>query len=218
MSFLDRADAGRSLAQELKRFASEKPVIMALPRGGVTVAAEIARELGFPIEPLIVRKIGVPQQPELAMGAVVDGDEPIVVRNEAVIAEAGVSEAEFATVRDREIKEVRRRRRVYRGDAPYPQLEDRTIIVVDDGIATGATMRAALRALKNLHPRRLVLAVPVAPPSTLAELREGADDIVCLEPHEALGAIGFYYSDFSQVTDDEVVRALASSRPKSRVG
>ncbi len=218
MTFLDRANAGLRLAQELKRFVPESPVIAALPRGGVTVAAEIARELGLPIEPLIVRKIGVPRQPELAMGAIVDGDEPIVVRNEAVIAEAGVSEAEFATVRDREIEEILRRRRVYRGDAPFPQLKDRTIIVVDDGIATGATMRAALRALKNQHPRRLVLAVPVAPPSTLAELGEWADDIVCLEPHEALGAIGLYYSDFSQVTDDEVVRALALSRPETRIG
>jgi len=212
MAFLDRADAGRRLARELRALALDKPMIVALPRGGVPVAAEIARDLGVPIEPLIVRKIGLPRQPELAMGAIVDGDEPIVVRNAAVIASAGVSEAEFAAIRDQELTEIRRRRRLYRGDAPYPDLKHRTVIVVDDGIATGATMRAALQALKSRHAQRLVLAVPVAAPDALEKLRQDADDIVCLEAHDALGAVGFYYRDFSQVSDDEVVRALALSR------
>lgn len=209
MPFRDRIEAGRQLAKALARYMADKPVVLALPRGGVPVAAEIAAALEAPLDLVLVRKIGVPYQPELAAGAVVDGGSPVVVRNEDIIRLAGVSEADFSATRDRELAEIERRRKLYLSDRPHPQLKDRTVIVVDDGIATGATTRAALRALRARSPRRLVLAVPVAPTSTLAELKGEADDIVCLEEHEVFGAIGLFYADFSQVADATVTELLA---------
>jgi predicted phosphoribosyltransferase len=209
MPFSDRTDAGQQLAKALARYRQDKPVVLALPRGGVPVAAEIATALGAPLDLVLVRKIGVPYQPELAAGAVVDGGSPVVVRNEDIIRLAGVSEADFAAIRDRELAEIERRRKLYLGDRAHPALKDRTVIVVDDGIATGATTRAALRAIRTRKPRKLVLAVPVAPTSTLAELRDEADDIVCLEDHENFGAIGLFYADFSQVADAVVTDLLA---------
>jgi len=209
MPFSDRTDAGQQLAKALARYRQDKPVVLALPRGGVPVAAEIATALGAPLDLVLVRKIGVPYQPELAAGAVVDGGSPVVVRNEDIIRLAGVSEADFTAIRDRELAEIERRRKLYLGDRAHPALKDRTVIVVDDGIATGATTRAALRAIRTRKPRKLVLAVPVAPTSTLAELRDEADDIVCLEDHENFGAIGLFYADFSQVADAVVTDLLA---------
>ncbi|MCC6949728.1 MAG: phosphoribosyltransferase [Bradyrhizobiaceae bacterium] len=209
MPFTDRADAGRRLAASLAKFKSDCPVILALPRGGVPVAAEIAAALEAPLDLILVRKIGVPYQPELAMGAVVDGSQPIIVRNEDVIRLTGVSEEEFQVVCQTELAEIERRRRRYLGNRPHPQVEGRCAIVVDDGIATGATIRAALRATRMRNPRTLMLAVPVAPTSTLAELRNEADEIVCLEDYEPFGAIGLFYSDFRQVSDEEVIAMLA---------
>jgi predicted phosphoribosyltransferase len=209
MPFSDRTDAGQQLAKALARYRQDKPVVLALPRGGVPVAAEIATALGAPLDLVLVRKFGVPYQPELAAGAVVDGGSPVVVRNEDIIRLAGVSEADFAAIRDRELAEIERRRKLYLGDRAHPALKDRTVIVVDDGIATGATTRAALRAIRTRKPRKLVLAVPVGPTSTLAELRDEADDIVCLEDHENFGAIGLFYADFSQVADAVVTDLLA---------
>jgi putative phosphoribosyl transferase len=212
MPFTDRAEAGRKLAAALAAYKDERPVVLALPRGGVPVAAPIAAAFAAPLDLVLVRKIGVPSQPELAMGAVVDGAQPLVVRNENVIGLTGVSEAEFAAVRDRELNEIERRRKLYLGDRPRPALKDRTVIVVDDGIATGATTRAALRAVRGRQPRKLVLAVPVAPTSTLNELRDEADAIVCLEDYEDFGAIGLFYSDFNQVADTEVIATLAKHK------
>jgi len=209
MPFSDRTDAGQQLAKALARYRQDKPVVLALPRGGAPVAAEIATALGAPLDLVLVRKIGVPYQPELAAGAVVDGESPVVVRNEDIIRLAGVSEADFAAICDRELAEIERRRKLYLGDRAHPALKDRTVIVVDDGIATGATTRAALRAIRTRKPRKLVLAVPVAPTSTLAELRDEADDIVCLEDHANFGAIGLFYADFSQVADAVVTDLLA---------
>jgi predicted phosphoribosyltransferase len=209
MPFTDRIDAGRQLANALAHYKNDRPVVLALPRGGVPVAAEIATSLEAPLDLVLVRKIGVPYQPELAAGAVVDGDKPVVVRNEDIIRLADVSEADFAAIRDRELAEIERRRKLYLGDRPHPELKDRTVIVVDDGIATGATTRAALRAIRSRSPRKLVLAVPVAPTSTLADMRREADDVVCLEDHEDFGAIGFFYADFSQVADAMVTDLLA---------
>jgi putative phosphoribosyl transferase len=209
MPFADRQDAGRRLARALDRYRHERPVILALPRGGVPVAGEIAEALKAPLDLVLVRKIGVPGQPELAMGAVVDGESPLTVRNEDVIHLTRTSDAEFAAVRDRELAEIGRRRRDYLGDRPHPGLIGRTAIVVDDGIATGATTRAALRSVRQFGPRKLVLAVPVAPSSTIAELRDEADEIVCLEDYEPFGSIGSFYADFSQTDDDEVKRILA---------
>ncbi len=209
MSFHDRADAGKRLAEALAAYREQHPIVLALPRGGVAVAAEVARSLDAPLDLVLVRKIGVPYQPELAMGAVVDGPNPLVVRNEEVIRLSGVSEADFTAVRDNELKEIQRRRARYVGSRSHPDLSGRVAIVVDDGVATGATTRAALKAVRAQKPKQVILAVPVAPTSTLAELRGDADDIVCLEDHEPFYAIGAYYSDFRQVSDQEVIDILA---------
>ena len=211
MPFQDRRDAGRQLAVALASHIAEEPIVLALPRGGVPVAAEVAKLLHAPLNLLIVRKIGLPQQPELAMGALVEGEPPLVVRNQAVIDAAGVSKAQFDKVRDHELVEARRRRSRYLGHRPAPKLAGRVVIVVDDGIATGASMRAALKAARVGEPRRIILAVPVAARDTIEALRAEADDIVCLETPPDLGAIGLYYANFDQVTDEEVVAALQSA-------
>jgi predicted phosphoribosyltransferase len=216
MSFINRVEAGRKLAKALASYRNQGPVVLALPRGGVPVAAEVATALDAPLDLILVRKIGVPYQPELAMGAAVDGSKPVVVRNEDVIRLSGISETDFNKIRDQELAEIERRRKLYLGDRPHPQVAGRPVIIVDDGIATGATTRAALRATRMRKPSKLVLAVPVAPTSTLKELREEADDIVCLEDYEDFGAIGFFYSDFSQVSDREVIELLAHHPVKSK--
>ena len=209
MSFQDRADAGRQLARALAAYKGQQPVVLALPRGGVSVAAEVAAALDAPLDVILVRKIGVPFQPELAMGAVVDGDEPLIVRNEAVICHAGIGEAAFQAVCDSELAEIERRRQRYLGGRERIEVAGRSAIVIDDGIATGATMRAALRATRLRKPKKLILAVPVAPTDSLAVMRREADEIVCLEAHPDLGAIGYYYSDFRAVPDEVVIALLA---------
>jgi predicted phosphoribosyltransferase len=209
MPFRNRADAGSKLARALAGYKEQRPVVLALPRGGVLVAAEVAAALDAPLDLVLVRKIGVPAQPELAMGAVVDGADPIVVRNDDVIRVAGVDESEFKSVCDAELAEIERRRRRYIGSRERTELAKRVVIVIDDGIATGATTRAALQAIRKRNPAKLVLAVPVAPTEALPEMRREADDVVCLEDHEGFGAIGFYYSDFRQVSDQEVMDSLA---------
>ena len=208
MSFRDRSDAGRALAQALAKYKDERPVILALPRGGVPVAAEVAAALKAPLDLILVRKIGVPMQPELAMGAVVDGKTPLVVRNEDVIAMAGISDEEFKAVRGRELAEIERRRERYLGGRLPVEIAGRTVIIVDDGIATGATTRAALRAIRARKPKKLVLAVPVAPTDTIEAMYGEADEIVSLEQHILFGAIGIYYSDFRQISDEEVIEIL----------
>lgn len=217
MPFRDRKDAGRRLAAALNGYKGEHPVVLALPRGGVPVAAEVARALEAPLDLILVRKIGVPFHPELAMGAVVDGSAPLVVHNEDVIRMARVSEAEFAATRDRELAEIKRRRARYVGDRSHPDLKGRVVIVIDDGIATGASTRAALRAVRKQEPSRLILAVPVAPTTTLQELRDEADEIVCLEDYEPFGAVGAYYANFGQTSDEEVAALLAYSPTGSSV-
>jgi putative phosphoribosyl transferase len=208
MPFNDRSDAGRKLAKALASYRGQQPVILALPRGGVPVAAEIAAAFNAPLDLILVRKVGVPFQPELAMGAVVDGGAPIIVRNEDVIRLAGIDESEFKAVCDGELAEIERRRQRYLGNRERVNISGRTAIVIDDGVATGATTKAALRATRSRNPKKLVLAVPVAPTESLAELRGDADDVVCLEDHEFFGAIGAYYADFSQVSDEEVIDIL----------
>jgi predicted phosphoribosyltransferase len=210
--YADRFDAGEKLALELAEYRSQSPLILALPRGGVAVAAPIAQALNAPLDLILVRKIGVPAQPELAMGAVVDGPEPYVVRNEDIVSLAGISEEEFKQICERELAEIERRRRLYLKDRVRAEAKDRVVIVVDDGIATGATTRAALQAIRKQTPRKLVLAVPVAPTSTLEELSGEADEIVCLESHEPFYAISFYYADFHQVTDEEVIETLSRAQ------
>lgn len=218
MPFRDRSEAGRKLAAALASYKDQQPVILALPRGGVPVAAEVAAALGAPLDLILVRKIGLPSEPELAMGAVVDGGAPLIVRNEDVIALAGVDESEFSDICDAELAEIERRRRRYLGDRERVAIAGRTAIVVDDGVATGATTRAALRAARLRNPKKLVLAVPVAPTDSLAALRSDADDVVCLEDHEFFGAIGAYYGVFDQVSDEEVIELLRRFPVQRRAG
>jgi putative phosphoribosyl transferase len=207
--FADRRAAGRVLARALHDKHLAAPVVFALPRGGVPVAAEIAAALRAPLDIVLVRKIGVPLQRELAVAAVVDGSEPEVVVNEDVATLAGITAADIATEVNKELAEIERRRNVYlRGRARVP-VEGQNVILVDDGIATGASVRAALQALKRKGPKALILAVPVAPSETIAALRREADEIVCLRTPDPFFAIGMHYADLRQVSDDEVVRCLA---------
>ncbi len=207
--FRDRHDAGQRLAGELAGKQYRAPVVLALPRGGVPVAAEIARRLGAPLDILMVRKLGAPSQPELAMGAVARTAETTeTVLNDDVIRLLGIDDAEVARVKENELAVIAAREARYLQGRQRPGVMGRTAVVVDDGVATGATTRAALHAARASGPRWLVLAVPVAPPETLAGLREDADEVVCLEQPGDLGAIGFFYEDFTQVSDEEVVRTL----------
>lgn len=215
MPFRDRADAGHRLAEALASHSGEAAVVFALPRGGAPVAAKIAERLHAPLDLVMVRKIGAPYQPELAMGAVADGGAPVVVRNEDVIALAEVSAATFDAVRAREQAEIERRRKLYLGGRARPDTAGKLAIVVDDGVATGATTRAALRAVRALRPSRLILAIPVAPTETLEALRQEADEIVCLEHYRDFGAIGFFYADFRQIDDDEVIAILDRFAPSA---
>lgn len=210
MIFVDRSDAGQKLGQRLLPLELVDPVVLALPRGGVTVGLEVARRLAAPLDIVLVRKIGVPSHEELAAGAVVDGDEPRLVLNHDVVRAYGVTSAYLEGEKLRQLHEIERRRRLYLGHSPRARVTGRSAIVVDDGIATGATVRAALQAVRRLGPRELVLAVPVASPEILERLSTDADRIVCLHPDPGLMAVGQYYRDFRQVEDEEVVRMLAT--------
>ena len=207
--FADRAEAGRRLAARLRAMHLEDPVVLALPRGGAPVAFEIARELGAPLDVLLVRKIGAPGQEEFALGAVVEAEPPIVVLND------GVPDRFMAHVREiaaREADEIGRRRQAYRGGRPITSVAGRTAIVVDDGIATGATFRAGLEAMKRMDAARIVAAIPVAPADSLAAISELADEVVCLATPEPFYAVGLHYGDFSQTSDEEVVDLLRAAR------
>lgn len=207
--FVDRRDAGRQLAGALRAHRGEDLLVLALPRGGVPVAAEIAAALDAELDILLVRKLGFPFEAELAMGAIADAPEPVIVRNEAEIRASGISEAAFDSVCTRERAELARRRALYVGDRPHARVEGRTVILVDDGVATGATVKAAIIALRRMHPARLILAVPVGAPDVVAQLRREVDELVCLATPYPFGAIGYFYDDFGQLSDAEVVKALA---------
>jgi putative phosphoribosyl transferase len=210
--FANRRAAGRALARALARKHLADPVVLALPRGGVPVAAEIASRLEAPLDLVLVRKIGVPLQPELAAAAVVDGAAAEIIANDDVMAAAGLRHADIEHLARRELAEIERRRVIYlQGRARVP-LEGRTLIVVDDGIATGASIRAALRALRRRRPAALILAVPVAPADIIAALRSEVDDIVCLKTPDPFYAIGMHYRDFAQLSDEAVVRTLARAK------
>ena len=207
-TFPDRTEAGRRLAEQLKRFKDQRPVVLALPRGGVPVAYEVAKVLEAPLDLVLVRKIGAPFQPELAIGAVVDGERPELVLNSDLIAEYGIPESYVESERQRQLGEIERRRQLYFAGRARAPVQDRTAIVIDDGIATGATMEAALHATRRAGPRRLVLAVPVAPPDTIERLRPEVDEVVCLMVPAFLGAIGSFYRDFHQLRDEDVTKLL----------
>jgi putative phosphoribosyl transferase len=206
--FADRAEAGRALARRLARLAAEQPVVLALPRGGVPVGFEIASVLRAPLDLVLVRKIGAPFQPELAIGALVDGGRAEAVMNEEILREFEIPESYIEQERARQLEEIERRRNVYLAGRTRAPIEGRTAIVVDDGIATGATMEAALDAVRRAKPKRLVLAVPVAPPDTIERLRPHADDVVCLATPRLFGAIGAFYADFRQLDDQQVIDLL----------
>jgi len=216
--FADRTDAGRRLAAALAHLRDQHPVVLALPRGGVPVGFEVAKALGAPLDVLLVRKIGAPFQPELAAAAIVDGAEPVLVRNEEVIRAYGIEEDWIEAEAARQLAEIERRRRLYCGDRPPVPVRGHTAILVDDGIATGTTVRAALRALARLGPARRVLAVPVAPPDTVVSLAPEADELVVLEQPEWMGAVGQFYRDFSQTEDVEVIRLLTEAARLHRGG
>lgn len=206
--FEDRTEAGRLLAGRLLQLKQDRPVVLALPRGGVPVGHEIARALGAPLDLVLVRKIGVPFQPELALGAVAEGVQPEQVVDTELQDMLHIDATELAGLRARELAEMERRRRAYLAGRPQADIRGRTAIVVDDGIATGATMRVALRAVRRRHPARLVLAVPVAPATTLAALREDADLVVCLATPDDFRSVGQFYRRFPQLRDDEVIALL----------
>jgi putative phosphoribosyl transferase len=203
--FADRVEAGRRLAERLREMELDQPVVLALPRGGVPVGFEIAKALEAPLDVLLVRKIGAPGHEEFALGAVVEAAEPIVVQNADV-------PPRFATyIRDaalREAHEIERRRQAYRGGRSLAPVAGRTAIVVDDGIATGATFRAALEAMQQMDAGRVVAAIPLAPEESLPSVEALADDVICLATPEPFYAVGLHYGDFSQTTDEEVVQLL----------
>lgn len=205
--FENRTDAGRQLAEALGAYAGRSDlIVLALPRGGVPVAYEVARALKAPLDLLIVRKLGTPGNPELAMGAIASGGASVLNRD--VVSIYRISDEVIENAAAKERQELERRERLYRGDRPYPDIENRCIIVVDDGIATGATMRAGLAALRQRNPSCIVVAVPLAPVDTVERLRAEVDEVVCLMTPEPFFAVGQGYRDFSQTTDDEVREIL----------
>ncbi len=213
--FRDRTDAGRQLAAKLRHLAAARPVVLALPRGGVPVALAVARALRAPLDLLLVRKIGAPGQPELAVGAVIDGENPRTVINPEIADMLGLSAAAIADAARREIGEIERRRLLYlRGRNPLP-VAGRTVIVIDDGIATGASIRVALSALRAAGAARVVLAVPVAPTDTVEALRGEGDEIVCVSTPADFRAVGAYYADFRQLTDAEVTELLGQAETQA---
>ena len=212
MLFHDRRDAGVHLAKALARFAPSHPLVLALPRGGVPVAFEVARALDADLDLLFVRKLGAPGYEELGIGAVVDGAEPQLVLNEEIVRQLAPAPEYIRTEMRKQLAEIDRRRRVYLGNNEPIPVAGRTVIVVDDGIATGGTIRAALEGMSKAHPARLILAVPVAPAAVIAGLRGECDDIICLyEPHPFY-AVGAHYGVFDQTSDAEVVKLLDDAR------
>jgi predicted phosphoribosyltransferase len=211
--FADRRQAGRLVAANLSsRYGSRSDVVvLALPRGGVPVAAEVADVLGAPLDVFIVRKLGVPGRPELAMGAVATGG--VVVLNRDLIRALAIPDHMIETIAAEELQELARREREYRGDRPPPDVNGRIVLVVDDGLATGASMFAAITALRQQHPARLVVAVPIASRDTCERLVGHVDEVVCVITPEPFHAVGLWYDDFSQTTDDEVRDLLVESKP-----
>ena len=210
MYFRDRREAGRQLAKLLNEYAHRPDVlVLALPRGGVPVGFQVARALGAPLDVLLVRKLGVPGHEELAMGAVASGG--VRVLNQDVVEHLNIPFRIVERVTAKELGELERRERAYRRDRPQPELGERTLILVDDGLATGSTMRAAVLALRRRGPRKIVVAVPTASPQTCADLRSDADEVICAITPEPFYAVGIWYRDFSEISDDEVRRLLADA-------
>ncbi len=209
-AFRDRYDAGRQLGFHIEQLRAEHPIVLGLPRGGVPVAFEVAVALGAPLDVIVVRKLGVPFQPELGMGAI--GEGGIRVLNERIMRAAAVTDSELAVVEAREKAEVVRRARRFRGDLPMISLAGRTVVIVDDGLATGGTARAAIQVARAHGAKRVVLAVPVAPPEAVHDLATEADAVIAMLQPRAFSGVGQFYTDFTQTNDDEVVALLATAR------
>jgi putative phosphoribosyl transferase len=216
MTFRDRTEAGRKLAERLRGLALERPVVLALPRGGAPVAYEIASALSAPLDVLLVRKIGAPGHPELGLGAVVDGAHPQVVWTDEVLAAVDPPQSYLAEETQRQLREIERRRTKYLGSRRPVDLTGRVVIVVDDGIATGGTVRAALQGVRRAGAARVVLAVPVAPRETIELLVSEADEIVCLETPDPFYSVGGQYWDFAQTSDQEVIELLEKAEAEQR--
>jgi len=211
MRFSDRRDAGRQLAEQLGAFTFRDPIVLALPRGGVPVAFEVARALNAPLDVFVARKLGMPGHRELGIGAVAEGGARVIDHH--TVHALGVSADELiAVTRDEQI-ELERRVAYYRGDRTLPPLQERDVILIDDGLATGVTAEAALRSLRAREPRQLILAVPVCPPQTQARLVPAADAVVCVHAPPSFHAVGLWYDDFTQTTDEEVRQLLAQAKP-----
>jgi putative phosphoribosyl transferase len=210
--FSDRVEAGKRLASALAIFASKDAIVLAIPRGGVVVGFEVAQALGIPLDVIIPRKIGAPDNPELAIGAVTE--DGTIVLNNRLVSYLKVPENYIKEESERQRLEIERRLKTYRANAPYPSLKNREVIIVDDGIATGATMRATLASVRKRGAKTVVMAIPVGPPSTIKELEKNADRIVCLYTPESFYAIGQFYENFTQTTDEEVIRLLKLSHQK----
>jgi putative phosphoribosyl transferase len=207
LPFRDRTEGAHALADALAAYAGRTDLlVLGLPRGGVPVAAEVAKRLGAPLDLVIVRKLGAPGQEELAVGAIASSGGRVL--NEDLVRLLHLSEATLERITDREREELRRRERAYRGARPAPEMKDRCLLLVDDGLATGATMRAAVQAVRQAGPSRVVVAVPVAPPDTVAVLRQEADEVVCVAMPEPFMSVGRWYLNFSQVSDQQVVEIL----------
>lgn len=212
LRFHDRHDAGQRLAAALKARAPKEPVVLALPRGGVPVAYEVAHALHAPLDVMLVQKIGAPGYEEFGIGAVVDGAQPQLLLNAEAVAALHVSPTYVDQECERQLEEIERRRRLYCGEATAIDVHDRTAILIDDGIATGATMLVALRALDKAGPKRKIVAVPVASPEVLVKLSDAADEVICLSAPSEFRAVGQHYEDFTQTSDDEVIELLTAQR------
>ena len=215
LPYRDRVAAGMALGARLKSSHRwKRPLVLGLPRGGVPVAAQVAAALDADLDVLIVRKVGLPWQPEVAMGAIASGG--IFIRNAPVLRAARVSDDEFLEAAHRERRELARRELLYRGDRPLPSMAGRTVILVDDGLATGSTMRAAIAAVRGFHPAEVVVAVPVGAADSVAEMRGLTEEVVCLATPEPFGAVGAFYEDFTQTRDEEVAELLRAAAARTR--
>jgi len=210
--FANRVEAGKRLTSELKNLTEKNAIVLAIPRGGVVVGYEIAKALNLPLDVIIPRKIGAPDNPELAIGAMTE--DGTIILDKDLVSYLGVSQDYIGAASEQQKNEIERRLKLYRGNEPYPNLRGKDVIIVDDGIATGSTMKAALASVRNKGARTVIVAVPVGPPSTIEELKKQADKVVCLYTPEYFQAIGQFYRDFEQTTDEEVIHLLKESKHK----
>lgn len=213
LPFSDREEAGKMLALKLTEYSNKDTIVLAIPRGGVVIGYQVAHELKAPLDIIVPRKIGAPYNPELAIGAV--AEDGSLSLDESAVMYMNIPKSYIEEESRRQITEIRRRLKLYRGETPYPMLQDHVIIIVDDGIATGSTIKAAIASIRKKKPKSVVVAVPVAPRSTVKNLEKEADRVICLSTPEFFYAIGQFYVDFSQTTDGEVIRLLKKSREET---